>query len=332
MNAKIFTVVLALIGIGFIGGYATRVFFVPELVDRHTGQSSTSQQVRQTGEYRFINPLLECEVSEGTIDARKQNFRDDLDQFVQKVKKERGLSEVAVYFRDLNNGPTFGVDEQGEFFPASLLKVPVMMAYYRWAERESGLLATEIRYQEVMDFGYTPTIVPREMLSIGQSYSVEELIRRTIVYSDNQALYLLTKNLPKTYLQELFKILGVGEDVLVDSGAKLTVKEYAGFFRILFNSSYLSREFSEKALALLSSTDYNDALPAGVPKGVVVSHKFGEAGTANVERQLHDCGIVYFPDHPYLACVMTRGRDVDELKGAITDVSRFIYEKIDEQY
>ncbi len=66
--------------------------------------------------------------------------------------------------------------------------------------------------------------------------------------------------------------------------------------------------------------------------GIPVSHKFGEAGTGNVERQLHDCGIVYFPDHPYLACIMTRGKDTDELKKSIVDISRFIYEKIDEQY
>lgn len=118
----------------------------------------------------------------------------------------------------------------------------------------------------------------------------------------------------------------------MDGNAKITVKEYASFFRILFNSSYLSRENSEKALRLLDATDYNDALPAGVPPGIQVAHKFGEAGTVEVERQLHDCGIVYFPDHPYLACIMTRGKELDGLKQSIVDISKFIYGKVDEQY
>lgn len=98
----------------------------------------------------------------------------------------------------------------------------------------------------------------------------------------------------------------------MDGQAKLTVKEYASFFRILFNSSYLSADNSERALNLLAHTEYHDALPS--PQGVVVAHKFGEAGTENIERQLHDCGIVYLPDHPYLACIMTRGRDAEKLK------------------
>ena len=82
----------------------------------------------------------------------------------------------------------------------------------------------------------------------------------------------------------------------------------------------------------MAATDYHDALPAGVPPNIAVAHKFGEAGTGDTDRQLHDCGIVYFPDHPYLACIMTRGDDTGELKDSIAAISKFIYEKIDEQY
>lgn len=295
-------------------------------------RESGSDQVRQEGEYRFINPLLECEVSEGSLDARKENFHDELETYVTRLKEEGKVSDAAVYFRDLNNGPTFGVGERGDYFPASLLKVPVMMAYYHLAEQNPTLLSTEISYEVTKDFGITPTIVPRESIERGRTYTVEELIRRMIVFSDNQALALLTERLPLDELQDLFVILGVGEDVLLDGNSKITVKEYAGFFRILFNSSYLSRASSEKALALLSMTDYHDALPAGVPEGTVVAHKFGEAGSEGHERQLHDCGIVYFPNHPYLACIMTRGKDPEVLKTAIQDISRTIYERIDEQY
>lgn len=263
---------------------------------------------------------------------KKQNFQDDLAVRLEQIKAERKLTEAAVYFRDLNNGPTFGIDETGEFFPASLLKVPVMMAYLRWSEQEPGLLERGVTYEQPRDFGVTLTIQPREELEPGQKYTVDELIRRMIVYSDNQSLALLTDRLPRERIHELFELLGIGEDVLIDAQGRLTVKEYAGFFRILFNSSYLSRENSEKALLLLASTDYSDALPAGVPADVTVAHKFGEAGTGETERQLHDCGIVYFPNHPYLACIMTRGQKTEFLKGAIRDISSFIYQKVDTQY
>jgi beta-lactamase class A len=331
MNPKIFTALVALFGTGLIGGYVLHDVWGGKMRPVATSENQ-SKQVREVGEYRYINPLLECEVAEGTIDARKQNFRDSLEIAIGGIKKKNNLTEAAAYFRDLNNGPAFGVDEEGEFFPASLLKVPVMMAYYRWSEQDPRLLSTEILFEEPIDFGVTITIKPREALVPGEKYTVEELIRRMIVFSDNQALALLTARLPRERIQDLFALSGVGDDVIVDQQGKLTVREYAGFFRILFNSSYLSRESSEKALALLSSTDYNDALPAGIPDDVTVAHKFGEAGTGDSERQLHDCGIVYFPGHPYLTCVMTRGRDADDLKRSIVEISKFIYDKVDEQY
>ena len=320
-------------GILFLFGGLSGFFFYPSMKGGVVqSEESESKQIRQIGKYAFINPLLECEVAKGSIDAYKENFHDELEELVDDMRKRYELSEASVYFRDLNNGPAFGSNEGGEFFPASLLKVPVMMAYFRWSESEPSLLRMEITYEAPRDFGVVPTIIPQEEIVVGKTYTVAELIRRMIVHSDNQALGLLVAKLPIEKIQDLFTMLGVGEDVLVNSQAKLSVKEYAGFFRILFNSSYLSRDNSEKALALLSSTDFSDALVAGVPKEISVAHKFGEAGSSNTERQLHDCGIVYFPNHPYLACIMTRGKDTDKLKQAIVDVSRFIYDKIDEQY
>ncbi len=331
MKWKVFSAILAIFGIGLIGGYVFHDVWNADNQSVPTLESQ-SKQIRDMEGYAYTNPLLECEVAEGALNARKENFRDDLETHINQINKERGLSEVAVYYRDLNNGPTFGVDEQGEFFPASLLKVPLMMAYYRWSEQDQAVLSKKISFNKPYDFGVSVVIQPRENLQSGMEYTIEELINRMIRYSDNQATHLLVQHLPQEKITSLFKAIGVGDDVIRDGRAKLTVKEYSGFFRILFNSSYLSRENSEKALRLLASTDYNDALPAGVPASVAVAHKFGEAGTEDVERQLHDCGIVYFPDHPYLACIMTRGRDVEQLKDSIVSISRFIYDKIDEQY
>ncbi len=328
MNPKIFTGIIALFGTGLIGGYVLHDIFGTEAESTDT----TSKQVRQIGSYTYINPLLECEVAEGTIDAYKENFSGALDKFVEQQKRENDLADIAVYFRDMNNGPAFGVNEDRGFFPASLLKVPIMMTYYRAAERDPSLLGMVVKFRDPGPIGTTKQLIkPEEGLIPGESYTVDELIRRMIIYSDNQAAFILANSLPVENFQDLFKVLGLGEDVLSNQNIKLSVKQYASFFRILFNSSFLSAEFSEKALSVLAETKYRDALVAGVAEGVAVAHKFGEV-EAGEEYQFHDCGIVYFPDHPYLACIMTRGRDVNGLKESITAVSKFIYEKIDEQY
>jgi hypothetical protein len=46
-------------------------------------------------------------------------------------------------------------------------------------------------------------------------------------------------------------------------------------------------------------------------------------------HQLHDCGIVYFPDNPYIICVMTRGDDVNELAPVVAHISKMVYDEFE---
>ena len=73
----------------------------------------------------------------------------------------------------------------------------------------------------------------------------------------------------------------------------------------------------------------------GVPFGIKVSHKFGERKNidlANSDEQLHECGIIYFPKHPYLLCVMTRGENFQQMSSFIADTSRLVYGTMDKTY
>ncbi len=318
-----FTVTLALgAALGAIG-YAN--------LHKSTPHSSTSAQVR-SGEGVLTNPLLECEIAQGTIDAEKINFRSDLEKLVTSLEKKTSASEIAVYFRDLNNGPTFGIQQDDPFIPASLLKVPVMMAFFRAAEDNPSILQKEITFQEKRASPVEQTILPEETLEVGKAYTVSELIERMIIYSDNESLFLLLTDLPGDDIRHLYDLLDVDANVLNDPSSALSVKQYAAFFRILYNASFLSQAHSEQALSLLSKIDFTEGLRKGVPDKILVAHKFGERQINDGERHLHDCGIVYYPKHPYLLCIMTRGEEVPTLERAVADISEFVYKKIDSQY
>ena len=97
-------------------------------------------------------------------------------------------------------------------------------------------------------------------------------------------------------------------------------------------ASYLNEKYSEKALELLTRTEYKNGLVAAVPKEIVVAHKFGERNNVQSEKQLHDCGIIYYPDHPYLLCIMTRGSDYGTLEIAIQDVAVKVYRSLHASY
>lgn len=287
-------------------------------------------EIRKTENYKFINPLLECESASFSQNVALDNLRNEILSGVASLKSKHLLTQISIYFRDLNNGPWLGIDEKEDFSPASLIKVPLLITYYKEAETNPDILKQSLTYTPIkID---KQDILPSVTLTPNQAYTVEELIRNMIVYSNNEAYELLLENIDNQLLINTYKDLGVNlsEAFNNPNGNIISVRDYAAFFRILYNGSYLSNEMSEKALKLLSEVQYQDGLIKGVNNSkILISHKFGERTyTDSGEKQLHDCGIVYLPQKPYLICVMTRGNDFSKLSAAITQISKIIYQNL----
>lgn len=288
-----------------------------------------AEPVRSSG-YRFISPLVECERARPS--ARELvGVGAELRQTTQRILAQGRADHVSVYFRDLNNGPWFGIEEQAGFSPASLLKVPVMMTLLRLAEDDPQLLSRPLTVPAEMEI-YHPNIVASQSIEPGQTYTIRELIDRMVRYSDNRAAQLLIESLDVRLLAATYREIGlpVPQDGNLDTS--MTVKQYAGVFRILYNATFLTRPLSEWALETLSRSEFRAALVAGVPAGTTVAHKFGERGLESGRVQLHDCGIVYAPDHPYLLCVMTQGASFPALAGVIEELSRTAFMKVKEHH
>lgn len=283
--------------------------------------------------YFFTNPILDCEgvkpSSEGSIS------RKEISDKINSLKERYDISFISVYFRDLNNGPWVGVNEKEEFIPASLLKVPLVISLFRYAQDNRDIFDKKI----FLTKDYADNSYPQNndsasvQMKEGGEYSLLDVAERTLRYSDNLGVNLILDNVPSNYLEELYLTLG-GEGI----SSNVRVKDYASFFRLLYNSSYLDRNLSEKLLNILSKTEYKDGIVAGIPKDIVVAHKFGEytvdeafdggVSLSTTEAQLHDCGIVYLPERPYILCVMTRGKDISLQEKAIAEISKMIFEEV----
>jgi beta-lactamase class A len=241
---------------------------------------------------------------------------------------------ASVYFRDLDAGPTMGINEHTDYIPASLLKVPLVLTYLDLSESDPGLLGQKIPYGSgVAERVPNQTFKPSTLLREGALYTVKELIEHAIVNSDNVAAELLYEHLDtlggKALLSETYRNLGIiemGSDL--DKEA-VNTKSYGSIMRMLYNASYLNQENSELFLKLLSESEFKDGLRAGVPESITVAHKFGERFAEDGRKQLHDCGIVYFPRNPYLLCVMTKGSDFGKLAAVIKTISSEVYKEVD---
>lgn len=252
-------------------------------------------------------------------------------EYVEKKKQDGTLAEAGIYFRDLKDGPHFGVNEYASFAGASLFKLPIVVQYLYLAEQDPQILQLQLRVPEGSDF-YYDIFVPPQRLVIGQMYTVEELMLRTMAYSDNVAFvvlrqYLIDRNFGDDFLlQESFRQLGLVPQT-ANGSAVITVMRYSAVFKIIYSAAFLSPEMSEKLIGMMLATTYDNALVRGVPADVKVANKFGVTSLES-KLQLHDCGIVYYPGNPYMLCVMTRGRSEAELADVIAEISRMVYEEV----
>jgi len=314
--------------LGFLAG-----LFAGLSYDRIHMEKDGTEIMRIKG-YKFIRPLLDYENSPELRDRETEVLKDEIERYIEdKIDKNEAIY-VSVYFRDMLNGPWFGINEKDNFAPASLLKVPLMIAYLKCAEQNPEILNRTLVYDKPIEETIVrQNIVPDRELESGKSYSIEDLICRMIEYSDNRANNLLLTYIDKNILDKVYSDLGITIPNVRDKGDFITTKTYSSFFRILFNASYLNNEMSEKALKILSKSTFKIGIVAGVPSDVTVAHKFAERGNEENETyQLHDCGIVYYKDRPYLLCVMTYGRDFKALSEIIKDISSIVYKNIDDYY
>jgi beta-lactamase class A len=279
--------------------------------------------------FQFLNPLR-CEPATARKKKEYVLLRNELMEYIDQQTKDGKLTSAGVYFRDLQNGPTLSINSQEDFIPASLLKLPLMMTYYKKAEEVPRLLSRRITVAGNVST-LEQDILPGKSAEIGKDYTIDDLIGLLITESDNISWKVLLNDLRKNYSEEDF-VATLSDMGIVDPRKRtdqqyITVQSYASIFRILYNGSYLNLDMSEKALMVLSETTYKNGLLAGVPTGTKVAHKFGEQKNGD-EQQLHDCGIVYFEPDPYIICVMTRGHTIQDLEPVIQEISRKVYTEV----
>lgn len=305
------------------------VLYLIQLYDQQTYAGGPLANIGKCP-YTFIN-TQRCEPELAPKKKEYVQLRNDLTAFIDSEKKSGRLTEGAVYFRDLQNGPSIGINSQDIFIPASLLKLPLMITYYKKAETDPKMLQKSIEVTSDIE-SLSQNITPSSGAQIGKAYTREELIDKLITQSDNISWKVLLKDLRTDYSEEDFvetlSDLGIIDPRKRSDQQYITVQNYASIYRILYNSSYLNLEMSDKALEVLSRSEFKDGITVGIPSNVKVAHKFGEQKNGT-EQQLHDCGIVYYPPNPYIICVMTRGRDIADLERVIQTVSKDIYMEVE---
>jgi beta-lactamase class A len=290
-------------------------------------QSDNNSIFRQEG-YEFISPLLEC--NSKLIPPKFFNqLKNNLSSAVESEKNKGNASKISLYYRDLSNGPWFGIDENEKFFSASLLKVPIMMALFKYSENVNpSYLDKKILYKGI-ESEISSYFFSKETLVLNNEYKISDLMEKMIINSDNKAKDLILTDLDMSFYNKVYEDLGIENPFFNQNDNKISAREISSFFRILYNSTYLSNYNSEKSLKILSKTNFDKGLKRGIGN-TKIAHKFGERSYIGsvITKQLHDCGIIYIPNKPYILCIMTEGNDFNKLSDSIANISEIAYKEI----
>ncbi len=258
---------------------------------------------------KLTHPLLTC-----AADTLGPSDLTPLEAQVRTLlagAQRAGVMRAAVHVSDLETCESFEIGAAERFHPASMMKLPLALTWLRRASQDGAVLAKQLTY-EMPD-----TVDTREdrklptALVNGQSYEVADLLRRMLVDSRNDAKFLLTQNVPVVALDEIWVELGLTPPPR-DRDPEISVHDIATMLHALYDGAFLGRDASERALGWLAEATFKEGLNAQLPPGAVVAHKYGRrvhtgAPRGSWQLQLHDCGVLYRPGHPMVACVMTEG-------------------------
>jgi beta-lactamase class A len=279
-----------------------------------------------SNDYKFAHPLLLSDVGGESEDM--QALKNEISSFIEGKTSSGQVESASVYVRRLNDEHWLSVNGTVGYNGGSLLKVPVMMTYFREAEKNQGSFDRKFfinQSDKVPPQTYNDgNIIP------GKSYAVKDLVYYMIAKSDNYATLALNEHVNKDEYQDLFHDIGIPKPDMTNRNYTLTCSDYSRFFRVLYTATYLDMEDADHALSILSQTSFQEGLLKELPQGIKVAHKFGEWGepVPGALHQLHESGIVYLEGNPYLITVMTKGKEVKNLPSVISQVSKMVYEKM----
>lgn len=249
-------------------------------------------------------------------------------------------AEVAVAYRALDGSDELLIDADKPFHAASTMKVPVMIELFRQA-RQGRLsldepLAIRNEFRSVVD-GSPYSLDEGDdsdkevYAAIGRTLRLRRLCEQMITVSSNFAANLLIERVGVENVRKMVTRLGadgmqvlrgVEDDKAFQKGLNntTTARGLLVLFERLAQGRAVDARTDRAMVAMLERQEFNDAIPAGLPRNVRVAHK-----TGNITRIQHDAGIV-FARRPYVLVVLVRGID-DERKSKtlIAEISRALY-------
>ncbi|MCX7745605.1 MAG: class A beta-lactamase-related serine hydrolase [Clostridia bacterium] len=225
--------------------------------------------------------------------------------------------QYGVYLIDLVDNNEFGINYLDTYNAASTTKIPLNLYLYQKVLEGAIQLKDTLTYKKEDFEEGTGEIQYR---SFGESYTIRELSKFSIVYSDNVATNMLFRIIGRDTLKRYMRDLG---GVVVDEKENVSCpRDMALYMKLVYTFYKKNDKLGPELMKNFENTVFNDRLPAQLPKSIKVAHKTGDQVKA-----VHDIGII-FTGKPYVLAVMSKNVEAEEGAKVIAEISKKVYDKM----
>ena len=241
---------------------------------------------------------------------------------IEKIESEAGAKAIAVALHDAGTGFELHYKADRWFHAASTIKVPILLGVFAAIDRGDLLPHSRVhvrnRFLSVVENVPFRVESGRDANSavhsaIGKMMRVDELAYHMITTSSNLATNLLLGVIGPDSVNRTLKELDVDEGIEVRRGVEdelafdkginnmVTADGLLRILVLLSEGKAFSPALSRRMMDILHGQEFNQGIPARLPKGTRVAHKTGEISTV-----AHDAGVVYLPKRkPYVLVILT---------------------------
>lgn len=231
---------------------------------------------------------------------------------VDSVRKDGTVSVVARVSGE--DEPRVSVEPDFRHYAASIMKLPILVAVHRLAERGRLDLEQQVRVRNEFESrspGHRFSLDqeedsdPATWAAVGTDVSLLELVDRMVTVSGNLATDLVLDEVGTEEVAAVLADAGCSERTTIVRGIEdypardagidnlITADDMARLLVALGEGRLAGQEATAACERTLEAQEYRNGIPAGLPDGLVIGNKTGWISSVN-----HDVALVRAPGMP----------------------------------
>ena len=211
-----------------------------------------------------------------------------------------------VFLLDLDNGAYVDINGNMSFPAASTIKIPILIAFFQDVDAGKIPLDEILTLEKEMIVGGSGNM---QYQAPGGKYTALDLATKMITISDNTATNMLVAKLGgQEALNGRFRSWGLTTTMIRSplpdlQGTNTTsARELVNLISMVNQGNVVTMRSRDLMLNIMSRTERDNLLPAGLGKGANAYHKTGDIGT-----MLADAGLIDVPTGKrYIAAIMVQ--------------------------